>query len=113
MVEVAWADGEIQDEERRAILRAAAERGIAPGSINHQLLDNWLRRQPTPVLIEAWKHYARALLGQLGPEEQRVMRERTIGSARAVAEAAGGFLGLGSISAVEKATLQDLESALS
>jgi hypothetical protein len=38
-----------------------------------------------------------------------MMRERVIGSARAIAEAAGGFLGLGSISTAEKAALLDLE----
>lgn len=112
LVEVAWADGEIQDKEREAILRAAAERGISQGSINHALLDNWLRRQPPAALLETWRHYAKALLDALGPDDQRLMRERTIGGARAVAEAAGGFLGLGSISAVEKAVLADLESAL-
>jgi tellurite resistance protein len=112
LVEVAWADGEIQDKEREAILRAAKERGITSGSASHALLDNWLRRQPPAVLLETWRHYAKALLAVLGPDEKRLMRESMIGNARAVAEAAGGFLGLGSISAVEKAVLQDLESSL-
>jgi hypothetical protein len=44
--------------------------------------------------------------------EQWQMRQNLLGSAREVAEAAGGILGLLSISAGEKAVLQDLESVL-
>lgn len=110
LVEVAWADGEIQDSERASILRAAAERGISEGSINHQLLGNWLQRQPKPTLLEVWRHYVKALLAELDQDDRRLMREGTIGSARKVAEAAGGFLGIGAISTAEKAVLADLAS---
>lgn len=110
LVEVAWADGEIQVREREAILRAAEERGVAAGSINHQLLSNWLLRQPSASLLEVWRHYAKALLLSLDDDERRLMRERTIDSASAVAEAAGGFLGFGSISAAERAVLDELAS---
>jgi len=109
LVEVAWADGEIQPNEREAILRAADERGVSASAISRQLLDNWLRRRPPAALLEVWRHYSKALLRELDANDCRMMRERVIGSARAVAEAAGGFLGLGSISAAEKAALQDLE----
>jgi hypothetical protein len=109
LVEVAWADGEIQPNEREAVLRAADERGVAASSISRQLLDNWLRRKPPAALLEVWRHYSKALLKELSAEERRMMRNRLVGSARAIAEAAGGFLGVGSISAAEKAALQDLE----
>jgi hypothetical protein len=109
LVEVAWADGEIQPDEREAILRAADERGVSRSAISRQLLDSWLRRKPPAALLEVWRHYSKALLQELDANDCRMMRERVIGSARAVAEAAGGFLGLGSISAAEKAALQDLE----
>jgi hypothetical protein len=109
LVEVAWADGEVQPNEREAVLRAADERGVSGSAISRQLLENWLRRRPPNALLEVWRHYAKALLKELDEHERRMMRERVIGSARAVAEAAGGFLGIGSISAAEKAALEDLE----
>jgi hypothetical protein len=109
LVEVAWADGAIQPNEREAILRAADERGVSASAISRQLLENWLNRRPPVALLEVWRHYSRALLKQLDPNDRRMMRERVIGSARAIAEAAGGFLGLRSISAAEKAALLDLE----
>ncbi len=110
LVEVAWADGSIQAKERDAILRAAAERGITPGTVNRELLENWLRHQPEPELLEVWRHYTRGLLKALDPDERAVMQDRMIGNARRIAESAGGFLGLGSISAAEKAVLEDLEA---
>jgi hypothetical protein len=41
------------------------------------------------------------------------LKSSSLGRARAVAEAAGGFLGLGSISAAEKKMLDQLERAFS
>jgi hypothetical protein len=110
LVEVAWADGQIQRKERDAILRAAEERGIAPDSVNHELLENWLRARPDPRLLEAWRHYTTGLLNELDSAERSLMRERLLGNARRIAESAGGFLGLGSISEAEKAMLGELES---
>ncbi len=109
-VEVAWADGSIHDKEREAILRAAEERGVTAGSTTYRLLQNWLLHQPDARLLEVWRHYSKELISSLGPESGSLLKDRVLGNAKAVAEAAGGFLGLGSISAIEKAVLEDLES---
>lgn len=111
LVQVAWADGEIQAGEREAILRAAEERGVKAGSVNHDLLSDWLRRKPEAALLEAWRHHARALHASLASHESAALRARVMGIARQVAEAAGGILGLGAISAAERRVLEDLESA--
>jgi hypothetical protein len=110
LVEVGWADGQIHPKERDAILRAAEERGVTPGSVNHELLENWLRERPGRRLLDVWRQYCTGLLNELDPDERSVMRERVLGNARRIAEAAGGFLGLGSISEAERALLEDLES---
>jgi hypothetical protein len=110
LVEVAWADGSIHDKEREAILRAAEERGVTAGSTTYRLLQNWLLHQPDARLLEVWRHYSKELISSLGPESGSLLKDRVLGNAKAVAEAAGGFLGLGSISAIEKAVLEDLES---
>jgi len=106
---VAWADGEMDPRERAATLRAAEERGINPGTPAHEMLGVWLERPPSTELVAAWKKYAHALWGELDEAEQRLARERMLGMARAVAEAAGGFLGLRSkISAAEQGVLEEL-----
>ena len=46
LVEIAWADGSIADEEREAILKAAAQNGFAKGSIDYALIEGWLARRP-------------------------------------------------------------------
>jgi tellurite resistance protein len=110
---VAWADGRMEDKERKAILKAASERGVKPGTANYTMLEVWLREKPNRRLIEAWKKYARGIWEQLTEQERILMREGVVGRAREIAEAAGGFLGLQAISAKEKAVLEELERILS
>jgi hypothetical protein len=110
---VSWADGTLDDRERKAILKAASERGVTPGSPNYTMLDVWLKEKPTRQLMDAWKKYARAIYEELTPSEKALMRESIVGKAREIAEAAGGFLGLASITAGEKALLDEMEKVLS
>ena len=113
LVEVAWADGAIQDKERAAILKAAEERGVTPGGATHDLLENWLKMKPRPELLEVWRGYTEELMASLQGAARDQLKSSSLGRARAVAEAAGGFLGLGSISAAEKKMLEQLERAFS
>ena len=110
---VAWADGTLDDRERDAILRAAEDRGVHAGTPAREMLESWLARAPGPQLITAWKHYVASVWSDLSAHEREDLREAMIGMARRVAEAAGGFLGVRSISAAERAVLQDLEATLS
>ena len=110
---VSWADGSLEDKERKAILNAAAERGIKPGTANHTMLEAWLKEKPSQKLMDAWKKYTRGIWEQLTKDEQVLMRVNIVGRAREVAEAAGGFLGVSSISPKEEALLKELEKVLS
>ena len=110
---VAWADGSIEPREREAIQRAAAEKGIAPGSIPEQVLSTWLAKPLDAELVATWKRYIQAIWPSLTPHERGEVRKMGLERARAVAEAAGGFLGLVSrISPQEKAVLDDLATLL-
>jgi uncharacterized tellurite resistance protein B-like protein len=113
VVEIAWADGEVQPKEREAVLKAAAERGIEVGSVAYELVESWLKQPPDPKLLEVWKDYTAHLVASLDAEQREALRHALLDRARAVAEAAGGFLGLGRISATEKAKLAELEKAFS
>jgi uncharacterized tellurite resistance protein B-like protein len=111
LVQVAWADGEIHDKERSAILRAAEERGVAPGAATHDLLESWLLTKPKAELFEVWQRYVGEIMASLDEEARGQLKAAALGRARAVAEAAGGFLGVGAISAAEKSMLEKLEWA--
>lgn len=113
LIFVAWADGHMDDRERKAILEAAKVRGVAAEETGLSLLRSWLSGRPDPALLSHWKDYVRRLWERLSHEEQSQMRRSLLESAREVAEAAGGFLGLTSkISAHEREVLEDLDKVL-
>jgi tellurite resistance protein len=113
LLAVAWADGKIEPREREAVLRAAEQEGIEKGTPARELLESWLGSPPSAHILGLWKRYVRVLWQKLGEPERRALRERMSGTARQVAEASGGLLGLTSrISAAERAVLEDLEHTL-
>ncbi len=111
LVEVAWADGEVHADERVAIHEAAAALDKGRRKIDTALLDSWLTHRPPKKLLDAWMHYVVGLCQSLTPEQRDDLQASLLGRAAKVAEAAGGFLGLGKISADEKIVLEKMERA--
>jgi hypothetical protein len=111
LIEVAWADGEIQDNERTAILQGAHGKGLEQGSDGYELLQSWLKRKPAVALIEAWEAYIKALTGQLNDEQNKLLKNQIVGFAKMVAASAGGFLGIGKVSASEEKVLHRIDAA--
>lgn len=112
LVTVAWADGSIDDREREAVLAGAAEAGVGRQEVSGQLLEGWLREPPPRDLLATWTDYMRAMSAALDDEARQALRADLLGRARRVAEAAGGFLGVGrKVSASEQAALERLETA--
>jgi tellurite resistance protein len=108
---VAWADGAISEEERKAVLQAASRGGL--DETGHGLLEGWLRQRPGTQMMELWRDYAAALQSSMDAPAREALRAAVLGQAREVAEAAGGFLGLGRrVSASEQAVLDDLAAQL-
>lgn len=112
LVEVAWANGVIEAKERRAILAAAEANGVMHGTPGFQLLESWLDRRPDGRLLQAWGEYVVDLCSRLSPSEKQAFQREVLGRARAVAEAAGGLLGLiNKISPEEAVVLAELDKA--
>ncbi len=112
LIEVAWADDYLDEKEKKAILEAAHASGLEKGQVAYQVLESWLTRQPKPKLLATWVEYIRELRGQLSEEEQKSLQTSLLGRARSVAEASGGYLGLGfKVSKTEAAVLTTLEEA--
>ena len=112
LVCVAWADGEVQEAERTAVLAAAKAAGMHPQNSRYPLLEFWLTQRPGVEVLVAWEHYIRDLCQRLNEHEIGELRRDLLDRARGVATAAGGFLGFGTkISAVERAVLDRLEQA--
>jgi uncharacterized tellurite resistance protein B-like protein len=112
LVEVAWADGSVSPDERKAFFDAAAQLGIREGSAGHEALREFLQDTPREEARKAWFAWAADLSRQLDAHERVRVRDAILTRARAVAEASGGFLGLGSrVSASEQRVLDRIAEA--
>ena len=111
LIEVAWADGEIQDNERNSILQGAHGKGLEQGTDGYELLQAWLRKRPEGGLLDAWEAYIKALASQLNDEQNKLLKNQIVGFAKMVAASAGGFLGIGKVSSGEEKVLARIESA--
>jgi hypothetical protein len=111
LIAVAWADGELQDNERESILQAANAKGMGPGTPGHEILTSWLTKKPDDTLVDAWQDYMKALMAQLNDEQVRMLKNQIVGFAKVIAESAGGVLGFAKVSGKEKEVLARIEQA--
>jgi len=112
LVEVAWADGKVDDREREAFLTAAAEQGITPGSPGHDALRIFIEEAPREDARKAWLAWAEAVSAKLAPAERREVREGLVKRARTIAEASGSILGFTNpVSANEERVIARIEKA--
>ncbi len=111
LIQVAWADGAVQDNERVAILQGAHGKGLEAGTDGYELLETWLKTAPADDLFVAWEAYIKALASQLNDEQNRLLRNQIVGFAKMVAASAGGIFGIGKVSASEEKVLGRIEAA--
>ncbi|MCP5056649.1 MAG: MMPL family transporter [bacterium] len=108
LVQVAWADGQLDARERAAILDAAQSLGLDQDAQSLELLSEWLAGPPDESLFHAWRGYVEALLTQLSIEGRVRLEETVLVRARSVAQAAGGVAGLRRVSRSEELVLERL-----
>lgn len=111
LITVAWADGEIQDNERTQILLSAHAKGLEHGSDGNELLKGWLKHQPSDELFGAWAAYIKALHAMLTEEQKLLLKNQIVGFAKLVATASGGLLGFGKVSKAEEQAIERVEAA--
>ena len=113
LIQVAWAHGKVHAEERRHILEAAKMHGVAPGSRADERLTSWLEVRPSDQFFRKSLRAIRAILHSLEPEHRETRKLDLLALCTKVAQASGGFFGLGSrISAREKALLAEITAEL-
>jgi len=108
LIQVAWADGEVQDAERDLILEVA-DREYALDERGHQALANWLAHAPTEQYLQRGRDAAR-LLSERNPDI--VAAHSLLDHCEAVAKAAGGLFGFRAVDAREQAVLDELAEVL-
>jgi len=111
LLQVAWADGEIQAEERARVLQIAQDHGwVAPSTA--PLLEGWLTFRPSLGYFGKANAVLRGLLGRAHGLPTRIEPQALLSLCETVAEAAGGILGFGAIERREKGVLTELADAL-
>lgn len=110
LAEVAWADGEVEADERRIVLALAMRHGLEPGCPAHAQLELWLTKRPEPELLEAWHRFAagRRHLPQAAADARRLLDD-----VRAVAMASGGLFGIRPVSGSERVVIARISEVLS
>ncbi|MBO1021927.1 hypothetical protein IPV08_18395 [Methylobacterium sp. SD274] len=113
VVVVAWADGDVDDEERGSVLSAATDSGLEEGGTGYRLLQRWLATRPPEELFEAWKDYVQALSTSMPVEPMQSLRSEVLKRVRGTAEATGSFLGFGrALSTAEEIVIAEVRNAL-
>jgi len=112
LVHVAWADGEMDESERAAVLEAAAVIGLETDSTSYRLLEIWTLEEPPPDLMNAWRAFVKALQTQLESGEAQRLAQNLLDRAERVAKAAGDTLDRSPhVSEVEQQAIDELRAA--
>jgi hypothetical protein len=101
LILVAWADGNAGKLEKEAIAGILASKGISKETIARVIAHDWFCRKPTEELWEIWAELSAATSASLNPSIYNELTDEIVRLCRLVADASGGFIGLGSISATE------------
>lgn len=112
VLQVAWAEGGISTGERAAIIALARQRGIAPGSEADAQLTTWLDQRPSADTFRKATRLIAAMVDHPGEGLQDVTADDLLKYCEQIASASGGFFGIGSVSAEERAALQELSAQL-
>jgi tellurite resistance protein len=106
LIWVSWADGRIQRSERIAILELLRARGISYESEAWILVEALLEERPSDGYLEEALVVLKALRQKQGSTSD------IVALSHAIADAAGGLSGLGSVSREERATLERVAAVL-
>lgn len=108
LVHVAWADDSVSRAERANILKILRARGIEPETEAFRMMESLLEERPSRSFLDQSLALLRRVLGGTSARAGDLV-DLTL----RVAEASGGFLGMGSkVSSEEKAAIQSLADAL-
>lgn len=110
MVQVAWANGQINQEERALIELAAQARGVSERPRARELLSAMLEQPPTPEVCNAALDFCRLVLSAEGEDGSGIESLQQV--ALRVAEAHGGFFGIGAVTDGERRALEKIAKRL-
>ena len=112
LVSIAWADGNLDNEERRLIVNSEIALGVEPSSESAELVDVWLSHPPHPELLDAWTGCVHVLCAELSSDAANALRQDIVTRSKRISRAIEkSFLRGGGPTAEEKAVLSRIEAA--
>ena len=112
ILQVAWADEGISPAERALILEVARLRGVTEGSPADRQLSEWLAHRPSADVFSRAGRLIAAMLAAGSGTVHDLSAEDLVKYCESIAAASGGILGLGKVSAGERAAIEQIQSAL-
>ena len=112
VLEVAWAEGGISVAERQMIVAFARSRGVGDGSEGDHQLQAWLDVRPSNETFRKGRRLIAAMLDHPEGAELQLSVDDLFHHCEQIAHASGGLFGFGSVSAEEKAALQQIAAQL-
>lgn len=117
LVQVAWVDGTVSNQEVEAVLRLAEARGVELDSAIQGQLASWLQDRPSDELFDVGLEVIKYGFAVLPEDEREDRIKRVVEACQEVASASGGglakVLGLGSsVSSIEASMLDLINSKL-
>ena len=112
IIQMAWAEGGITNAERELILRLARSRGIEAGSPADRQLAAWMTHQPSEAVFARATRLIRAILDSSPAQTDNLSADDLVKYSEEIASASGGILGIGRISAEERALLSSIAEGL-
>jgi hypothetical protein len=112
IVQVAWAEGGVSDAERRLLVQLARSRGVADGDAADRQLKDWMDTRPARDVFSRASRLIRAMLDNPEASHAGMSADELIRYSEEIAAASGGILGMGRVSAEERATLAQIAQTL-
>jgi hypothetical protein len=112
LIQTAWAEGSVSNQERDLILQAARSRGIDAGSPADVQLTRWLTDRPSDELFDKTLRAISAILQSRSPEERAASERDLLSLCTAIASASGGIFGLHAVSEDERQILARISKQL-
>jgi hypothetical protein len=112
IIQMAWAEGGITKAEREPILRLARSLGVEEGSAADRQLTEWLTNQPAETVFTRARRLIRAMLDSGSAQTSDLNAHDLVAYCEEIASASGGILGIGRISAEERALLSSIAADL-
>lgn len=107
LLQVAWADGDVDQDEKEAILSAARRNGVDDRSEAYDFLSLLMEKQPSDTFFSRVHAVIASLIESESLEKADLFREM-----ENVADASGGLFGFGKTSASEKKLISELKTIL-